>query len=69
MSKVISTCKHCGKKFEMGVNGTMYGCDKCSSTKRDKRGYAWLPDEKTMEVPYIDDGKLKTKTVKRPKGI
>ena len=44
MSKT-SKCKHCGKSFEMGDNGTVDGCDKCTGVQRDKKGYAWKAGE------------------------
>ena len=34
-------CQICGETFEMGYNGTVDGCDKCTGVKRDKYGYAW----------------------------
>lgn len=53
-----STCPKCGKKFDMGYNGTVDGCDQCTGTKRDKRGYAWGPRERVHTYLDLKTGKL-----------
>ena len=42
---MIVECRKCKSNFLMGVNGTVYGCDKCTGVERDKNGYAWKPGE------------------------
>jgi hypothetical protein len=34
--KVIATCPHCGRKFQMGYTGTVDGCDSCTGVERDQ---------------------------------
>lgn len=40
-------CPHCKKKYNLGYNGVVEGCDKCLGIKRDKQGYAWFPHDRT----------------------
>jgi hypothetical protein len=45
MKKV--TCPKCNKKYNLGYNGVVSGCDKCLGIQRDKQGHAWYPGEKS----------------------
>lgn len=35
---ITETCSICGRLFEMGINGTIDGCDTCTGIRRDKEG-------------------------------
>lgn len=36
-------CKLCGHDFEMGYDGSVYGCDECAGVIRDEFGYMSIP--------------------------
>lgn len=42
-------CSRCGKRIVLGINGVVIDtskvCDKCAGVKRDKNGFAWLPED------------------------
>jgi hypothetical protein len=52
------TCPICGETYIVGVNGMgePSGCDSCLGIQRDKNGYAWSPDETTMELEDVETG-------------
>jgi ribosomal protein L37AE/L43A len=60
-----TVCPKCKKYFCLGVNGTIYGCDKCTGVKRDKGGYAWLPDEQEQIYEPIGGSEKDRFTVTR----
>lgn len=43
--KVKQTCVICGRVFDLGWDGTVDGCDKCTGVRRDRGGNAWYPQE------------------------
>jgi hypothetical protein len=43
---MTKTCPHCNKKFRMGYNGTVDGCDACTGVERDVNGDEWRKGEK-----------------------
>jgi predicted nucleic acid-binding Zn-ribbon protein len=59
MKKII--CK-CGKKFTLGVNGTIAGCDKCTGVERDKDGYVWHLFEADQERMDVATGEISVVT-------
>lgn len=40
----MSICEICGNKFDMGYNGSIYGCDECAGAFRNEDG--------EMSIPY-----------------
>lgn len=53
-------CQHCGRVFLLGFTGTADGCDECTGTVRDAKGYAWGRGEKAMQMNH---GTLQRKAV------
>lgn len=43
----IEQCPHCKKNYQIGVTGTIDGCDECNGTKRDFFGQIIYEDTLT----------------------
>jgi len=62
------TCPHCKRVYLLGYNGRGDGCDVCTHTARDARGYTWRPGE--VEHTYQDNtGNLQTITRAETLGV
>lgn len=46
---VSATCPKCGRVYLLGKTGVGDGCDRCMGIVRDRRGWAWGPDEMFLE--------------------
>lgn len=42
----IETCSLCGHEYQLGVTGTVKGCDSCTGTKRALNGFV-IDENKT----------------------
>lgn len=59
---MTATCPKCHKKYRLGYNGVLEGCDKCLKIQRDRFGHAWFPGEKTHTYRPNDGGPVFTRT-------
>jgi len=59
-----SKCPKGGGNFRMGYDGTVDGCDKCLSVKRDKNGYAWGKRERVHTYTPVETADDKSTWVK-----
>ena len=57
-------CKTCKKPFNLGYNGTIHGCDKCTGVQRDNTPdrAAWMPDELVQVRQSVQTGEVFTIT-------
>ena len=55
---MIEICQKCGTFFEMGDNGTVNGCDKCTGIERDSNGYWWKPKDRVHFYQSIKTGEV-----------
>jgi hypothetical protein len=59
---VTKICPICKNDYEMGLNGTIYGCDSCTGVKRDKNNYFWNRYQKKMNLRNVATGEIETVT-------
>lgn len=51
-------CLMCGNDFEMGVDGTVDGCDSCQGIERDESGFLWFPTDYVHVYEEVETGKI-----------